>query len=75
MRKFKDSHWAAIHELASNMHKFGLVNDQEMQDYDQMCLAPNQPTNLDQKRAGGQKLANHKSRRKHEMADNAPQAA
>ncbi|MDI9349745.1 MAG: hypothetical protein QM537_07055 [Candidatus Symbiobacter sp.] len=71
MKKFKDSHWAAIHELATMLHHAGKLNDDDMRGYDELCLAGDKGGKL----RTDQKSVTVKSRQKHDNADNATWAA
>jgi DNA-binding transcriptional regulator YiaG len=42
--EFQSELLGAIHETATGLHKIGVINDKEMQEYDEGCLAQEQKT-------------------------------
>jgi DNA-binding transcriptional regulator YiaG len=43
--KYRSEFLGSLHETAAGLHKIGIINDAEMQEYDHDCLAQEDKTN------------------------------
>ena len=51
MKKYKSEALASVHDLASGMHRAGLIDDKRMRSFDASCLTPVKKMTADEIRA------------------------
>mgnify|MGYP002778912900 FL=1 len=40
MEKFKSDAMASVHEMMAGFHKHGVISDEKMREFDELCIAP-----------------------------------
>lgn len=49
--QYRSKLMASVHETAEGLHRSGLMDEQTMRDFDELCLTPVQPLTPDEIRA------------------------